>query len=53
MAALTEAVAKEGLGKLSGGGGVGGIFLRPDGSRSSSCPRPTRWCTAAVPSRRS
>ena len=50
MAALTEAVAKEGLGKLSGGGGVGGIFSDPDGIEIQFLPAPDTLVTAAVPS---
>lgn len=50
MAALTEAVAKEGLGKLTVGGGVGGIFSDPDGIEIQFLPAPDTLVTAAVPS---
>jgi catechol 2,3-dioxygenase-like lactoylglutathione lyase family enzyme len=50
MAALTEAVAKAGLGKLSIGGGVGGIFSDPDGIEIQFLPAPDTVVTAAVPS---
>ena len=50
MTALTEAVDKAGLGKLSGGGGVGGIFSDPDGIEIQFLPAPDTVVTAAVPS---
>ena len=50
MTALTEAVDKAGLGKLSGGGGVGGIFSDPDGIEIQFLPAPDTLVTAAVPS---
>jgi catechol 2,3-dioxygenase-like lactoylglutathione lyase family enzyme len=50
MAALAEAVDKAGLGKLSGGGGVGGIFADPDGIEIQFLPAPDTVVTAAVPS---
>jgi predicted enzyme related to lactoylglutathione lyase len=49
-AALADAVAKAGLGKLSGGGGVGGIFSDPDGIEIQFLPAPDTVVTAAVPS---
>lgn len=49
-AALAEAVDKAGLGKLSGGGGVGGIFSDPDGIEIQFLPAPDTLVTAAVPS---
>ena len=49
-AALAEAVDKAGLGKLSGGGGVGGIFSDPDGIEIQFLPAPDTVVTAAVPS---
>ncbi len=48
--ALAEAVAKAGLGKLSGGGGVGGIFSDPDGIEIQFLPAPDTLVQAAVPS---
>jgi catechol 2,3-dioxygenase-like lactoylglutathione lyase family enzyme len=39
-AALAEAVDKAGLGKLSGGGGIGGIFSDPDGIEIQFLPAP-------------
>jgi catechol 2,3-dioxygenase-like lactoylglutathione lyase family enzyme len=50
MTALTEAVDKAGLGKLSVGGGVGGIFSDPDGIEIQFLPAPDTVVTAAVPS---
>jgi catechol 2,3-dioxygenase-like lactoylglutathione lyase family enzyme len=50
MTALAEAVGKAGLGKLSGGGGVGGIFSDPDGIEIQFLPAPDTVVTAAVPS---
>lgn len=49
-AALDEAVAKEGLGKIGGRGGVGGIFSDPDGIEIQFLPAPDTLVTAAVPS---
>lgn len=49
-AALAEAVDKAGLGKLSGGGGIGGIFSDPDGIEIQFLPAPDTVVTAAVPS---
>ena len=49
-AALAEAVAKEGLGKLTVGGGFGGIFSDPDGIEIQFLPAPDTLVTAAVPS---
>ena len=49
-AALAEAVAKAGLGTLSGGGGIGGIFADPDGIEIQFLPAPDTLVTAAVPS---
>src|SRR5687768_12573511 len=48
--ALAEAVEKAGLGKLSGGGGFGGIFSDPDGIEIQFLPAPDTLVTAAVPS---
>ena len=47
----TDAVAKAGLGKLAGGGGIGGIFSDPDGIEIQFLPAPDTLVTAAVPSR--
>lgn len=49
-AALADAVDKAGLGKLSGGGGIGGIFADPDGIEIQFLPAPDTLVTAAVPS---
>jgi catechol 2,3-dioxygenase-like lactoylglutathione lyase family enzyme len=49
-AAIAEAVDKAGLGKLSGGGGFGGIFSDPDGIEIQFLPAPDTLVTAAVPS---
>jgi catechol 2,3-dioxygenase-like lactoylglutathione lyase family enzyme len=49
-AALAEAVDKAGLGTLSGGGGIGGIFSDPDGIEIQFLPAPDTVVTAAVPS---
>jgi catechol 2,3-dioxygenase-like lactoylglutathione lyase family enzyme len=49
-AALDEAVAKEGLGKIGGRGGIGGIFSDPDGIEIQFLPAPDTLVTAAVPS---
>lgn len=49
-AALAEAVDKAGLGTLSGGGGIGGIFADPDGIEIQFLPAPDTLVTAAVPS---
>jgi catechol 2,3-dioxygenase-like lactoylglutathione lyase family enzyme len=48
--AIAEAVDKAGLGKLSGGGGFGGIFADPDGIEIQFLPAPDTLVTAAVPS---
>jgi catechol 2,3-dioxygenase-like lactoylglutathione lyase family enzyme len=50
MTALTDAVDKAGLGKLSTGGGIGGIFSDPDGIEIQFLPAPDTVVTAAVPS---
>ena len=50
MAALTEATEKAGLGKIAGGGGIGGIFSDPDGIEIQFLPAPDTLVTAAVPS---
>lgn len=49
-AAIADAVDKAGLGKLSGGGGIGGIFSDPDGIEIQFLPAPDTLVTAAVPS---
>jgi catechol 2,3-dioxygenase-like lactoylglutathione lyase family enzyme len=49
-AALAEAVEKAGLGKIGGGGGIGGIFSDPDGIEIQFLPAPDTLVTAAVPS---
>jgi catechol 2,3-dioxygenase-like lactoylglutathione lyase family enzyme len=49
-AAIAEAVDKAGLGKLSGGAGIGGIFSDPDGIEIQFLPAPDTVVTAAVPS---
>jgi len=49
-AAIAEAVDTEGLGKISGGGGFGGIFSDPDGIEIQFLPAPDTVVTAAVPS---
>jgi catechol 2,3-dioxygenase-like lactoylglutathione lyase family enzyme len=49
-AAMADAVEKAGLGKLSGGGGFGGIFSDPDGIEIQFLPAPDTLVTAAVPS---
>jgi catechol 2,3-dioxygenase-like lactoylglutathione lyase family enzyme len=48
--ALAEAVEKAGLGKLSVGGGVAGLFSDPDGIEIQFLPAPDTLVTAAVPS---
>jgi catechol 2,3-dioxygenase-like lactoylglutathione lyase family enzyme len=48
--ALVEAVEKAGLGKLTIGGGFGGIFSDPDGIEIQFLPAPDTLVTAAVPS---
>jgi catechol 2,3-dioxygenase-like lactoylglutathione lyase family enzyme len=48
--AIAEAVDKAGLGKIGGGGGVGGIFSDPDGIEIQFLPAPDTLVTAAVPS---
>jgi catechol 2,3-dioxygenase-like lactoylglutathione lyase family enzyme len=50
MAALNDEVAKAGLGKLGGSGGIGGIFSDPDGIEIQFLPAPDTVVTAAVPS---
>lgn len=50
MAAISEAAEKEGLGKIAGGGGIGGIFSDPDGIEIQFLPAPDTLVTAAVPS---
>jgi catechol-2,3-dioxygenase len=53
-AAITDAVKaaaeKEGVGGLTGGGGVGGIFTDQDGIEIQFLPAPDTLVTAAVPS---
>jgi catechol 2,3-dioxygenase-like lactoylglutathione lyase family enzyme len=49
-AALTEASEKGGFGKLTIGGGFGGIFQDPDGIEIQFLPAPDTLVTAAVPS---
>ena len=49
-AALADATEKAGLGKLAGGGGIGGIFSDPDGIEIQFLPAPDTLVTAAVPS---
>jgi len=49
-AALGDAVAAAGLGKLASGGGFGGIFSDPDGIEIQFLPAPDTLVTAAVPS---
>jgi catechol 2,3-dioxygenase-like lactoylglutathione lyase family enzyme len=49
-AAINEAAAKAGVGGLSGGGGVGGVFQDPDGIEIQFLPAPDTLVTAAVPS---
>jgi catechol 2,3-dioxygenase-like lactoylglutathione lyase family enzyme len=50
FAALDDAVAQAGFGKLQRGGGVGGIFSDPDGIEIQFLPAPDTLVTAAVPS---
>jgi hypothetical protein len=50
MAAIGEATDKAGLGKITGGTGVGGIFSDPDGIEIQFLPAPDTLVTAAVPS---
>ncbi|HEY6508906.1 MAG TPA: VOC family protein [Vicinamibacterales bacterium] len=50
MAAISEASEKEGLGKIAGGGGIGGIFADPDGIEIQFLPAPDTLVTVAVPS---
>jgi catechol 2,3-dioxygenase-like lactoylglutathione lyase family enzyme len=50
FAALDEAVANAGLGKLERSGGIGGIFSDPDGIEIQFLPAPDTLVTAAVPS---
>lgn len=49
-AAIAEAVEQSGLGKVSGGSGVAGIFSDPDGIEIQFLPAPDTLVTAAVPS---
>ena len=48
--AINDAGTKAGVGGLSGGGGVGGIFTDPDGIEIQFLPAPDTLVTAAVPS---
>jgi len=48
--AINDAAAKAGVGGLTGGGGVGGIFSDPDGIEIQFLPAPDTLVTAAVPS---
>jgi catechol 2,3-dioxygenase-like lactoylglutathione lyase family enzyme len=48
--AINEAASKAGVGGLSGGGGVGGIFTDPDGIELQFLPAPDTLVTAATPS---
>ena len=50
FAALDEAVAQAGFGKLERSGGIGGIFSDPDGIEIQFLPAPDTLVTAAVPS---
>ena len=50
MAAITDATAKAGLGPITQGTGVGGIFSDPDGIEIQFLPAPDTVVTAAVPS---
>jgi predicted enzyme related to lactoylglutathione lyase len=50
FAALKEAVTKAGLGSITIGSGVGGIFSDPDGIEIQFLPAPDTVVTAAVPS---
>jgi predicted enzyme related to lactoylglutathione lyase len=50
FSALADAVAKAGLGTLTTGGGIGGIFSDPDGIEIQFLPAPDTLVTAAVPS---
>ena len=50
MAAITEAVATAGLGTVTAGTGVGGIFTDPNGIEIQFLPAPDTLVTAAVPS---
>lgn len=49
-AAVKAAADKEGVGGLSGGGGVGGLFTDQDGIEVQFLPAPDTLVTAAVPS---
>jgi catechol 2,3-dioxygenase-like lactoylglutathione lyase family enzyme len=49
-AAINEAGEKAGVGGLTGGGGVGGIFTDPDGIELQFLPAPDTLVTAATPS---
>ena len=48
--AITDAVGKAGLGKVTFGAGVAGIFSDPDGIEIQFLPAPDTLVTAAVPS---
>jgi predicted enzyme related to lactoylglutathione lyase len=48
--AIADAVAKAGLGKVTFGSGVAGIFSDPDGIEIQFLPAPDTLVTAAVPS---
>ena len=50
FAAINDAVAKAGLGAISTGGGIGGLFSDPDGIEIQFLPAPDTLVTAAVPS---
>ena len=49
-AAMTDAVTKAGLGKVTFGAGAAGIFSDPDGIEIQFLPAPDTLVTAAVPS---
>jgi hypothetical protein len=50
FAAINDAVAKAGLGAITTGGGIGGLFSDPDGIEIQFLPAPDTLVTAAVPS---
>lgn len=50
FAAIADAAAKAGLGAITTGTGVGGIFSDPDGIEIQFLPAPDTLVTAAVPS---
>jgi len=50
MVAISEAVTKAGLGTITTGTGIGGIFSDPDGIEIQFLPAPDTLVTAAVPS---